>query len=265
MEHKLFKILSLIALGLVTLSGSLYIYYSVTNEKLYVLVILKALPAFILLLLDAFYMIHYKTTIFSTLLGFFLIFCLAGDVFLALYEKHKFYLILGGGSFLAGRLLLTANFIIFPHDLEIIKFPPIRHFVVIFTSVSFFLVLGVINLLYNYGLIGILMLVYSGLGMGLPLGYSILRIGSTEESPLSTILSFVGVSLFNISDILLIVGIEFPKRFAPYFILYTDIIYWIAIYLITISVIRTNNEDVEREGFYQLPTFYVPRDYEIVA
>jgi len=65
------------------------------------------------------------------------------------------------------------------------------------------------------------------------------------ESKTSCVFAFLGILFFNVSDLLLFICI-FTDTFPSYVILIADNIYWLSMYLLTVSVVRSPYEYVEK-------------------
>ena len=264
-EHKLFKLLSIVALCGIIMSVTLHNYFFMKQEDI---VFLKAAPVAIMISLLIGYFFIYEFTIYSSGLTFGMVFCLIGDVLLALYDPSKddnssinktVFLLIGGVFFLFGRLLFTFIMMVKPYRRLVViryswKLLLISHLV----CVSIFTALGLFNAIFNPSLISISTLFYLFLGFGLPMSYAILRLNpmlslndhESRESIVAKSFSLVGIVLFNLSDLLLLT-VMFTDWLPTYCTLISDDMYWCAMYLLTISVVRASKEDVERGIIYQ--------------
>ena len=240
MQHKTFRILSLSTLVIIISLACVYNYCITKKFDIGIILMLKSSPLFMLITLNASYVFIYRITLYSFGLLVFLILCLVGDFFMALYSNQFIYLIAGGSFFLTARILLI--FILafnIQYSLKTILLSHIGFSII-------FIILGILNIVREPTTISILTSVYIILGFGIPLSYSYLRIGAlNQESKMSSLFAFLGILIFNISDLLLFICI-FTDKFPSYVILISNNIYWLGIYLITISVVRSSEEYIEK-------------------
>lgn len=259
MEHKVFRIVASIAASCIFGAITAFNYFTLSGSSNVSLKLsLKICPSIILLMLTIFYIMYYKNTIYSFLTSIFLSFCLMGDVLLALYEpklagdvnNKTVFLILGGSAFLIGRIILLFAFAL--NKCKLINYNIKK---MLISHVVFnipFITLGVLNLVYNkFKIISIIILLYAFFGFGFQLSYAFLRINAIrEESTYSSIFGFLGIFLFNISDVLLLSAVMFTPFFPDYVITISDDYYWLGLFLITISIVRYPKTSLEKENYY---------------
>lgn len=254
MEHILFKTVSVLFLLILISLAGLYDIFGNTSENIKLKLILKSCPMIILIILNLFYFIFYRLTLYSILMGSFLFFCLIGDIFMCLYNpvnhSETVFLLLGGGFFFLSRFVLVVIFSTKPYKTSIIHYPFKKTLISHFIFELPFIGIGILLLVYKISLISIFMFIYLILGFGLPMSISFLRIGELkdnydiEESKISSIFAFIGITLFNVSDVMLLLTMS---GFIPSIcILISDNIYWLGMYFLTISIVRSSSEHIEK-------------------
>lgn len=262
MEHKAFRISSLISGICIVAIAATFNYFSLTNDpRFYLKLLLKSAPVLILLLLNISYFIHYKVTVYSSLMSFGLFFCLIGDILLSLYDpkfngninNKNLCLMVGGITFLTARVIFLLMFILY--GCKISKYNIKKLLICHIAFNAPFLTLGILNLVYdNYSKISITILIYAIFGFGFQLSYSFLRINAIkEESINSCIFGFLGILAFNLSDTLLLITM-LTSFFPVYVITISDNIYWTGMFLLTISIVRSKEEFLEKGNYYNALT-----------
>lgn len=267
MQHIKFRIFAGVLACLIATFSGLYIYFKLEDRDIGLRLGMKLSPVLSCMTYIALYIYFYRITIYSSFSLISLFFCMLGDLFLELYDPtiesvengetyRTFYFILGGGFFMFARLLLMLIFMIKPFTrISLIRHRPIIKTIlshVIFTIP--FLVLGTIIWIRESNFISGCTFVYLIVSFGLPASYAYLRIGAlnsleeTSESKVSCYIAFCGINIFNISDVLLIITM-FTNWLPSYSGLISDVLYWLAMYLLTISVIRTSDENSENGIF----------------
>jgi hypothetical protein len=262
MNHKLFKSVSITSLLCIIATGLIYDFFGNNCTNIVGKIALKCLPVFISILLTIFYFVIYRVTLYSFSILLTLCFCLIGDVLLLLYTplfvdlftNESIYLIVGGTSFFLARIVLFFNFSLYPFkNIKFIQYPLKK---LIISHIIFeipFVVLGILLLIYKASTMNIFMSLYLFLAFGIPWSTSFLRISelnsfNLEESRISSIFAFVGITLFNFSDIILILSML--KIIPSLYILISDNIYWLAMFFLTISIVRCSDENVEKGVVY---------------
>lgn len=274
MEHKLFKILSIVLFLISILFVTLYDYFVLIEDEVRLKIGLKVTPVLLNMLYITLYIFFYRLTIYSSVLLLSLFLCLLGDISLGVYDpsikiihnidKHDNlgYFLIGGCFFLLARLLLTLIFALRPYDrMILIHFQKKK---LIISHVLFsapFILLAIINLIFIKDLRSVGILIYIICSFGFPMSYAFLRmlypLQEILESFYSCLSAFIGISLFNLSDLLLFVYLLYPSSGNTLNTINNpkvlDIIsiniYWLALYLITISVIRSSFYTIEK-GIY---------------
>ena len=243
--NKAFLISATIAFILISVLAGLYDYFVyVVGINIGYRLILKICPMMVLIFLSFTHLIISKITLYSCGILFSLLMFTIADLFLAMYEpgpdNTTAYIIFGGSFFFVARLLLAVVFSIKPRDhVCLINYDYKTLIISHFAFSSPFIILSITNMIYFQTFISYLIGVYMILGFGLPLSYAYLRINNSEleESKSASIFAFVGVLLFNISDIFLFISM-FTQLLPAYFIVISDNIYWLSMFLITISMDR---------------------------
>jgi len=276
MKHKAFRILCLCALFIITILSGCYDYFVVKDYKLSLRIIVKTSPNLCLMVLTFSYIFIYRLTLYScgTLLS--LLLCLIGDICMAIFDpslidtskNQMLYLILGGSFFFLARFVLTVILAIKPY--KIISLIPYDKKQILISHIFFnipFIILAILNLIRDTSLNSIFVSIYMVLGFGTPLSYSFLRIGALnsfeiQESRIASILAFLGIFLFNISDIILFICL-FTNWLHKNIILFSINIYWISMYLISVSVVRSPEEYVEKGKDYYPVSFVSKTDFNI--
>lgn len=256
MEHFTFRIGCLLVLITSIIGASLYTDFSLKHRDINLIVGMKSIPVASMILLNIWYFVCYRVTIYSGLMLAFLTTCLIGDVMLGFDNDTLF--IVGGASFFIGRIVLTILFALKPKQCKCIRHCFCRSLMSNTINTAVYFVIGLCFLIYNGTLKSTLYFLYITIGLSLPSSYSFLRIyGLEHESKISCWIGFIGTLLYNISDILLLAASDFKHVFPEYTHLISNWIYWVGIYLITLSLIRSNSEETEKLGYYQLPIFVV--------
>ena len=274
MKHKYFRILSLVALFIIILLSGIYDYIVKKDYKLSSRLIVKISPNFCLMILSFSYMFIYRATLYSCGVLLSLLLCLIGDIFMGIYDpslidisKNKMiYILLGGSFFFLSRVLLSIVFSIKPYKrVSLIEYGWKK---VVFWHLFFsipFIILSILNIWRDNSLTNLFVSLYILTSFGIPLSYSFLRIGALnnfeiQESRISSIFGFLGMLLFNLSDILLFISL-FTDWVKNYTILISINIYWLSMYLITISMLRSPQEYVEKGKDYYPLQFTSPPDF----
>lgn len=246
MNHARFYFLSLATALLSTGVIVLYNWFFLVEKE--EILFLKIFPSILMLVLTVSYFIIYRITVYTLLTSTFLIFCLTGDVFMGMYHKGGDFppLLVGGIFFASSRIIFGVNMMTFK-NCQIIKYKALSLLVshLIFNLFS----LGLILTFYflTNPPISYLLMAYIGIGFGFEASYAYLRIGQIKnENSLSSIISFIGFILFNLSDTLLFLTL-FTNHFPKYCILISDDLYWIGIFCITLSIVRFENSSLEKE------------------
>lgn len=259
MEHRIFKICGFSALLLIIVFASIYNCLVIINSGFEYRIVVKTCPMIILTFLIFGYMFIYRVSIYSSIILFSLFFCTLGDILIGIYDpsvayisrNQTIYFIVGGSFFLIARVLFCIMFMFKPYR----KVDIIRHSwkKMILSHIIFmipFIVLGILNIVKETSFITISVFIYMFFGFGIQLSYAFLRIGALEEeSKWSSLFGFIGMFLFNISDILLFISM-YTDWVPSYVTPISDNIYWLAIYLICISVVRSSNEYIEKGNSY---------------
>jgi hypothetical protein len=168
-----------------------------------------------------------------------------------LIQKYNniFFLIFGGVSFLLARIIMSVAYIVYPFKSKTKQTIKINInkivYVLLFTIVTSGSVCCyfIINMKSSITM-KILVSVYFIL-MGTNLALSIYRLRGFEEETLkSQLFAFLGTFLFNVSDTILCWNM-FIRPIA-----YGDVIsitiYWLSMYLIMISIVRTSSDHLEK-------------------
>jgi len=269
MEHRIYKIFAFASFLILVVLATLYNCFSLMNIAFDYRIAIKILPMIVLMILTFVYMYIYRVTIYSVLLMFSLTLCSLGDIFLGLYDpsveyidKNKtVYLIVGGSCFLTTRVLFAVMFAIEPYK----KFKIISHsWKALLTSHILFMIpftiLSILNIVRETSFVTIILFLYMFFGFGVQLSYAFLRINKLDdESIWSCIFAFIGMGLFNLSDILLFISM-YTHWVPSYVTLISDDIYWLAMYLISISVVRCRYEYIEKGKAYLPISFTTETD-----
>jgi len=266
MEHCKYRIASLVILSLLITLSILYDYYSLKSNNDLLIVGFKISTTSTLLLLNLIYFYMYRFNIYSVLIFITMLLNTLGDLFLGIYnpksfniiQHNKLFFIFGGGFFLLGRIVLTINLFLKPYKkIQIIHYP-VRKFWILFTIfLGLHLCIGITFIILIRNKLSVLIFFYIIFGLTPPLVMSIMRIGELEkESRVSSILCLFGIIMYNISDIILFLTIFFHSYFPSYTHLITNDIYWLGLYLITISIVRYNSEELESMENKEFHNFY---------
>jgi len=257
MEHKLFKICSIISFIILIILAFLYDYF---QENLEIKILLKILPMTLLLGLNLFYFIYYRITIYSFGIFITLFLCSFGDFFLGLYNSNSnsidmknskiFYFILGGVFFFLSRIILFIIFMIKPYKkMSLILFPFKKLLISHIIFETPFIILIILLIIYEKSYMSIFISFYLGITFGFPWSNSFLRIkalnnNEKEETFSSGVFGFIGMTLFNISDIILLLSL---LNWIPSICGIISIhIYWLSMYFLVISIVRSSNEYIEK-------------------
>lgn len=249
MEHKSFRVFSLFILLINLVFIFLYNYINFQKQHFYEKIFLKLIPSLCNMSIPIFYYFKYRITIYALLIHLTLFFCLVGDLLLGLYNPDlletvnfkEVYLIVGGFAFLLARMSILLAMILYPST----RFKLIRHNYIslilshLLFNIPFVIVAFAVFSSKLPGLIYASIILYILLGFGMQLSYSFLRINAIDgESRYSSIIGFLGILFFNISDILLLVTM-FTNFLPSYCLLISDNIYWLGIFLLSISIVRS--------------------------
>ena len=286
MEHKQFNIISLIVLCLIIISAICFNYIASINDletlsqkhNEYLKILLKVLPMAFVIGLNLIYFFIYRITVYSIFNMGCLFFCFIGDILVGLYDPNiaevetnkNIYIIFGGAIFFLARILWTVIFMIKPYkNISCIHYMPYKILISHAAWITFFILLALPLLLQNTKLVTVLAFVYIGISFGFPISYAFLRLinrkrinilpnesfGIANESFIAVTLSFLGILLFNISDLLLLYTIQ-TNLFPNYVILISDNIYWLSMYLLTISIVRSPDKTIEKGSYSVLTDEY---------
>lgn len=250
-SHKYFNILALVSFFVLIPIVSLYNYYHYHNNT-FAVYILKPIPIVILMIGVIFYFAIYKMHIYPLFVLFYFIFNLLGDVLLMLYSPvNKPYLIVGGISFAIGRLIMSAAFILYPFRVsKTYKINTTRIKILLsgFVSGSWTIGLCIYFCIYVDDLLMKILLPGYFIVMGINLFMALVRINGYDLETLSSqLLGALGTILFNISDTLLFWNLFIHE------IKYGDAVsitlYWVSMYIIMLSIVRTNSPSKEKNNF----------------
>ena len=264
MEHKHFRIYSVVLSVAIFAASVLYDYFTIRKHNLMLDLGLKMIPVWSAIIFSLAYIYLYRLNIYVSLMIMALFLCFFGDLFLGLYDPKitssyddMVYFLLGGGSFFFARVILCINFMIKPFKrLSLIRYSVKKYLVVTIATLIAFIGLGVANIVMFNTNISKLMFGYIMLGMGLPLSYSFLRINAIPgENRASCIKAFIGVCLFNISDIILLLNMSLVNL-PNYIHVISNNIYWGGLYLLAVSILRTQTDHEELNGSQHLPLIY---------
>lgn len=249
-QHKTFKINSIIVAVVSAISSGLFIYFSVKNYfDVKTDIIFKIIPLISMNCLILLYMMSYEANLYGILSIISTMLCLLGDVFLELdYTRKPYFFYIGGVCFFISRIIWAVNFNLY--DKKIIKYPNLKFYLIHGLCLSMFIGLGTALFVFDISLFNGLLLGYVILGMPIPLSSALLRINRLEHEAISaTSLAFIGMLLFNISDLMLfsylLLKLDPKVHYASL------IIYWISMYMLSISVLRTDGELKETVVFIE--------------
>jgi hypothetical protein len=307
MNHWKFNVATTAFIIIITLTVALYDYAVSLDDENYLtlIMILKPLPNIAMIMLVGVYYIIYKINTYALLIQIFLIFSLVGDILLMFYipeikmYNHPINIILGGGSFIIGRIFLLTAMIVYPlkHDKEF-YFAPSNNYTDLnspppynpsynpssynpsynpssnnglydrindgnhpkyikpnFTDILFS---GMISLIYviasclfyiynlNASIMSFLLSIYI-IMIGINLQTSMLRLklfsGFEIETTSSQVKGFIGTLLYTISDSILFHSLFIsPDKILE---IVSISIYWFALFILTISIVRTNKLETE--------------------
>lgn len=250
-EHKRFTILALLSLICIFMIIGLYDYNTVVYpNKLNVRFGLKPIPLSILIADVLFYFIIYRMHTYALLIGISFSFCLIGDILLMFYipsiERYNniLFLIFGGISFFVARVIISLAYGVYPFksnkeyciDMNIKKIVLIGIFTFIWTTVM--CVYFTLNM--NSGVVMKILLPIYFIMMGVNLSMSLLRVkGFTEETLRSQLFAVMGTVLFTASDSILFWNLFINE--IPYGDVISITMYWVGMYFIMISIVRTSS------------------------
>ena len=253
-EHKTFRITSIVSFVIILTITIIYNYLLTINSHDITLFILKPIPLLILIINVVTYFIIYRIHVYALLIEISFLLCLIGDIFLMFYVPpipkydNVTYLILGGGAFLIARIFMCLAYGISPFDNNGRRCIDVNVKKIIFAGLFGFIWTCAMCIYFGFNMnsefyMKILIIFYLVI-MGVNLVMALVRIkGFKEETLSSQIFGVAGTVLFTISDNLLLWNI-FIKT-VPYGDVISINIYWIGMFFIMISTVRTNS--VERE------------------
>ena len=264
-KHKLFTFVAGCILALILSTVVLYDYTFVVNPTdLTLRFILKPIPVLLMVVITIAYMIIYRLHTYALLIQMSLLFSLMGDVLLMFYEPtipeydNILFLITGGASFFIGRCIMALAFLVYPfNNCKYNGTMRIGMKKTIITSLVVCILMApsiVVFVIYMKGsvLMKVVLPIYI-LSMGLDLATATVRIGGYIDETLSSqVIALIGTIFFMISDYLLFWNLFLGL--IPYGDVISITIYWLAMYLITISIVRTNSYEAEKlNEFTYLP------------
>jgi len=264
MQHIKFRILSALLACLISVFASLYVYFTLNGENIGLRLGIKISPVLSCMVYVILYCLYYRFTVYSCFTFLSLILCMLGDLFIGIYDptlensvnNKMIYFILGGGFFMIARILFMVIFMIKPFArISLIRHDKLKTILLHINCTLPYLIFAIYNWIRESNFISGCTFIYLTLCFGLPISYAYLRIGvldnlEVKESEISCYIALFGMTFFNISDILLIVSM-FTDWLPASTGLVSDVIYWLAIYLLTISIIRTSDEKMEK-GIFNL-------------
>ncbi len=257
MEHKAFRIISILSLIIIIVIGVLYNYYITYQPKdLTLRFVLKPIPISILVINIIVYFCIYQLHIYALLVLMGLLFCGLGDILLMFYiptipgYNNIIFLMIGGASFAIARGVMSLAFATNPYRQQ----SGSNRYITV--TLKRILLATVISMVYT-----VTMIVYFTVNMknktmsGLLSGYiiimgiqillSLLRIkGFEEESTVSQVLGVLGTVFFTVSDTLLFWNLFLTP--IPYGNITSISFYWLGMYLLTVSVVRNSKFDWEK-------------------
>ena len=262
MNHKAFTISSLILLIIIIPIVTLYNYYTITlPTNTTIRFALKPIPVSLMVLNIFIYFRIYRMHIYAMLVSGGLLFCLLGDILLMFYiptlipvipeYNNIIFLIVGGISFFIGRGIMTLAFSVYPYrgsEVRHLKYGPAKLILSMLISFSYTTWLFIYFILNMSGSIVMKALVpIYFIMMGLQLFMSLMRTrGFDDETLRSQIFSVLGTALFNISDTLLFWDIFMsPIKYGSNI---SITLYWVGMFLISVSVVRGKNYETETLG-----------------
>ena len=261
-EHKLFRVTSAIFFVLILIIDALYSYYITPKPTdLHTWFALKHIPTTAMAILVIIYFLIYRIHVYASLIEIGLLFCMIGDILLMFYiptipgHNNPIFLIIGGTSFFVARVVMTLAFIVHPHKnnhrdrIQISLKKGVLVGILPFIYTSYMLIYFSINMQDKIK-IGILS-VYT-IMMGIQLYCSFLRAkGFEEESIYPQIFGVVGTVFFTISDTLWFLNM---MKHIPYIDIISISFYWLGMYFLAISVVRSSNTNQEKsDGIHYQP------------
>ena len=268
MQHKTLRIIAGI-LGCLSLCCMVtYNYLAIRETDTDIRWAMKVGPITLYMIFTMLYILLYRITVYSILTLSILFTSMLGDIFIEIYDvpfenfidNPKMYFILGGIAYFISRILLTALFMLKPYnEISRIYHEKMRIIACHSLFVSAYIALGITVLVIRFNTVSICVAIYLMVGFGFAQSYAFLRIGAVrnlkyEESVLSSCLGFLSICLFNISHLFIIIS-TYTKILPWYIKLISCNIYWVGMALLTISIIRSKCEDVER-GYFRIPIIY---------
>ncbi len=268
MQHKTLRIIAAILGGLSLTCIVTYNYLAIKNADVDIRWAVKVAPVTFYMIFVMLYILLYRVTVYSILTLTILFTCMLADIFIEIYDipfenfidNPTLYFILGGIFYFIARILLTILFMLKPYNkISRIYHERIRLVISHLLFQSVYIALGITVLVIKFSAVSICIALYLSLGFGLSQSYAFLRIGHVknlryEESVLASCLGFVAICLFNIAQLFIIIS-TYTKILPWYIKLISSNIYWFALALLTISIIRSPSEDTER-GYFIVPTIY---------
>ncbi len=250
MQHQSFRLNALISAIMSGIGIGCYLYYSIIDPKnIQLQICFKIVPLSFMICLNVLYMLIYKASTYAILTLMSLILSLLGDVFVSINNVKFLYS--GASCFLVARIIWAINWSLYNN--QFIKYNFRKTSLIHIASITFYLSIGVSLIMYKCSLLTGMMLVYILFGMPIQLSSAFLRIKRLDhESIYSSWFTFIGIILFNFADIVLFLYMVVKL---PEYIRYSsDILYWISMFLLTISLVRTNSELKERSLFFSYIT-----------
>lgn len=255
-KHKGFTISAVVSLIILLVVVTLYDCYLLGQpDNIHVRFVLKPIPVSIMILNVFVYFAIYRMHVYAILIGGALLFCLLGDILLMFYVPsileydNILFLIVGGISFFIARGIMSLAFGVYPYRNNKEK--------CIDTNIKKTVLIGLIVFVYTVGMIVYLDISIKGdlimkivipiyiIAMGVQLFVSLLRIrGFKEETLKAQLLGVFGTLLFTVSDTMLLWNIFISV--IPYGDAISITLYWGGLYLIMISIVRSETYETEK-------------------
>ena len=251
-NHTVWFLLNLITLVIISITAITYDIFLIKSDKI-VLLILKIIPMFCLISTGISYFFLYSCHRYAVLITISFIFCLFGDILLAISNNY-YFLIIGGINFIIARIFMITALSTFPYGSvcnRSKKFNTSRRVKIISGSINALILLFIIGYYeVRVTYIQLILIVSYMLIVTLQNYISIIRIQAYNESLFPVIIAMIGTILFGISDILLFHS-SFVKSNIIIEIISIDF-YWLGSYMIAISMVRnTKSFHFEKDGMFE--------------
>lgn len=252
-NHPIYPIYAIL-FPIIIILVTVYDYFLSLGDHMIVLFTIKPIPVFLMVMCGIAYMKIYKIHIYAELMTLGLLMCLIGDIFMMLYYPPLFddlkMILFGSIAFSIARVCMIIAIITYPYSINSKRFiatTPWRLILCGIPSAGYFA--GCVFILVTNNLDNLmtgLITTYLFL-VTVQMFFASLRVKSFAiESLKSQLFGLFGTLFFTVSDSLLLYDMFISSIPIGHIISMT--FYWVGMYLLTISMVRNDNYDIEKMG-----------------